>query len=386
MIFNFSQYIEDNVEEAVSGVKGENSVKLFGEDLKVLEGKGDEIRDQLATVRGIEDLGIFTELGQPNLLIEVDRQRCARYGLAAGDVNNVVQAAIGGQSATTILEGQRQFQLLVRFMPQYRQNIETIKAIQVSTPSGALVPLGELAHVTLRSGASYVYREDNERYIPVKFSVRGRDLGGAVSEAQTKVQQNVHLPAGYHIEWSGEFGELKEAQAQLAIVIPISILLIIVLLYSIFNSLRDSLLALAGIPFAVCGGILALFLTNTNFSISAGIGFISLFGVSVMDGILMLSYYRQLRQEGYFQEDAMMRAAEVRMRPMLMTAMSACIGLLPAALSTGIGAQTQRPLATVIVGGMLLAPVLILLVVPVLRLMLMPAREKAGDGLDRGTV
>lgn len=373
--FNFSQTIQDNVEEAVSGVKGENSVKLFGADLQALQDKATEIKNQLLTVHGIGDVGVFTELGQPNVLIEVARERCARYGLAAGDVNAIVKAAIGGQTVTDIFEGERHFPLVVRFMPQYRQSIAAIKAINVPTPSGAEVPLRELCTVTLRSGASYIYRENNERYIPIKFSVRGRDLGSAVAEAQAKMERNVKLPQGYHIAWSGEFGELQEAQARLAYIVPLSILLIIMLLYSLFNSLRDSLLVMAGIPFALIGGILALLVARINFSVSAAVGLISLFGVAVMAGIMLLSYYHQLRHSGSPPEVALMHAAEVRMRPVVMMCLSACIGLLPAAISTGIGSETQRPLATVIVGGMLLTPVLILLVIPVL-ISLLPTKQE----------
>jgi cobalt-zinc-cadmium resistance protein CzcA len=372
--FNFSQNIEDNVEESVSGVKGENSVKLFGSDLQELEDKADQIKSQLTSVRGIEDVGIFTELGQPNLLIKADRQRGARYGVAAGDVNAIVQAAIGGQSVTDIFEGERHFPLVARLLPQYRKDVDAIRNIPVVTSAGAPVPLGALADITMKSGASYIYRENNERYIPIKFSVRGRDLGGAVAEAQSKVDQSVKLPFGYHTDWSGEFGELKEAEARLAYIVPLSIILIVILLYSTFNSLRDCLLVLVSIPFAVIGGVLALFVTGINFSVSAAVGFISLFGVSVMEGVILISYYNQLRRSGYLRNEGLMRAAEVRMRPVLMTCLSACIGLFPAAISRGIGSETQRPLATVIVGGMLLAPVLILLIIPVL-ISLLPVRK-----------
>ena len=369
--FNFSQTIQDNVEEAVSGVKGENSVKLFGSDLEALQQMAEEIKSQLQSVRGIEDVGIFTELGQPNVLIEVDRTRAARYGLSTGDVNAVVQAAIGGQPATEVFEGERHFPLVVRLMPQYRQNLDAIKAILVPAASGAQVPLGQLCNVTMQSGASYIYRENNERYVPIKFSVRGRDLASAVAEAQAKVDRSVKLPSGYHAEWSGEFGELNEAVERLTYIVPFSILLILMLLYSTFNSLRDSLLVMASIPFALIGGVLALLVARINFSVSAAVGFISLFGVAVMAGIILLSYYNQLRRHGHPREEALLRAAEVRMRPVLMMCLSACIGLLPAAISSGIGSETQRPLATVIVGGMLLAPALILLIVPVL-ISLMP--------------
>jgi heavy metal efflux system protein len=374
--FNFSQTIQDNVEEAVSGVKGENSVKLFGPDLTVLEDRAKAIKQQLDTVRGIEEAGVFTELGQPNLLIEADRTRSARYGLAPGDVNAVVQAAIGGQPVTEIFEGERHFPLVVRLMSRYRESLDSIKAIPVWTPSGAAVRLADVAAITLRSGASYIYRENNARYIPIKFSVRGRDLGGAVAEAQSKVERNVKLPTGYHVEWSGEFGELKEAEARLAYIVPLSLLLVFLLLYGVFNSMRDSLLVLGSIPFALIGGILALYVRGINFSVSAAVGFVSLFGVAVMAGIILLSFYNQLRARGVDVETAVRRAAEVRMRPVLMMCLSACIGLLPAAMSSGIGSETQRPLATVIVGGMLLAPVLILLVFPVL-ISFMPGGERS---------
>lgn len=390
--FNFSQYIQDNVEEAISGVKGENSIKVFGPDLQVLQQIGNQSKAQMASVRGVEDLAVFSELGQPNLLVKVDRTRSARYGLAPGDVNAAVQAAIGGQAATQVFEGERQFPLVVRLLPEYRQTVDAIKNIQVASQTGgpapAYVPLSDLASISLQTGASYIYRENYARYLPIKFSVRGRDLGGTVGEAQAKIAQTIQLPEGYSLEWSGEFGALKEAQRRLAVIVPLSLLLILVLLYSMFNSLRDSFLALAGIPFAASGGFLALYLTGEHFSVSAAVGFVSLFGVAVMDGILMLTYYNQLAQAGYARDEAMMRAAQVRMRPSLMTDLSACIGLLPAAVSTGIGSQVQRPLATVVVGGMLLAPMLTLLVVPVLRVIFLPkgdAGRAVGHNEREGT-
>jgi heavy metal efflux system protein len=377
VVFNFSQNIEDNVQEAVSGVKGENSIKLFGPDLRILEDKAEEINQRIEKVRGIQDVGVFHQLGQPNLLVKVDRERCARYGLAPNDVNTIVQAAIGGQVATTILEGERKFDLVVRLLPEYREDESRIRAIPVPTPSGSLVRLNDVADIGVEPGASYIYRENNRRYIPIKFSVRGRDLSGAVGEAQKIVSREVKLPPGYRLEWSGEFGALKDAQARLAWIIPVSLLLIVVLLYSLFNTLRDSLMALVGIPFAACGGIWALYLTGMNFSVSAAVGFISLFGVAVMDGIIMLTYYNQMRDTGLDREEAMRQAARTRMRPRFMTTLSACIGLFPAAIATGIGSQTQRPLATVIVGGMFLAPALLSIMVPVLRITLIPPRRHA---------
>jgi len=323
----------------------------------------------------VEDLGVFHVLGQPNLNITVDRARAARYGLNTGDINTVVQAAAGGTTATSVQEDDRQFDLVVRLAPQYRANLDAIRNIKVAytAPNGALayIPLSAVATVSLDIGASYIYHESNERYIPVKFSVRGRDLGSTVAEAQARVHEHVVLPVGYRIDWAGEFEELQQAKDRLFIVLPIALGLILFLLYTLFNSLRDSLLTLAAIPFAIGGGIVALSISGLNFSVSAAIGFVSLFGVSVMNGILIITYFNQLLSNGLKPLEAMYMAAEQRMRPMLMTALSACIGLLPAALSTGIGSQVQRPLATVVVGGMLLGPIMLLLVTPALQVIVM---------------
>jgi cobalt-zinc-cadmium resistance protein CzcA len=379
--FNFSQYIQDNVEEGLSGVKGANSVKLIGRDLAKLEQFADQVMKEMAKVEGVTDLGIFPVLGQPNLNIKVDRDKAARYGLNAGDVNNVVQAALGGAPATTLLEADRQFNVTVRVAPEYRDNIDSVRNIKVGyqTPSGvnAYVPLSELAEITFDTGASYIYHESNQRYIPIKFSVRGRDLGSTVADAQQRIARNVKLPTGYRIEWAGEFEELQQAKARLAIIVPVSLAIILLLLYGLFNSLRDSLLVLAGIPFAVGGGVLALYFSGLDFSISAAVGFISLFGVSVMNGILVMTYYNETRAGGMGPIDAMFHAAEQRMRPMLMTALSACIGLLPAAVSTGIGSQVQRPLATVVVGGMFIGPIILLVVVPALQTFFLGGDDRA---------
>jgi cobalt-zinc-cadmium resistance protein CzcA len=370
--FNFSQYIQDNIEEGISGVKGSNSVKIVGRNLETLTKLAEQVRDQMRQVRGVADLGIFPVLGQPNLNIKVDRAKAARYGLNSGDVNSVVQAAMGGAVATSVLEGDRQFDLVVRYTPEYRDSIEKIRNIKVgySTSSGAnaYIPLSDLATISLDTGAAWIYHESVQRFIPVKFSVRGRDLGSTVNEAQQRIVENVKLPSGYRLIWAGEFGDLQEAKNRLEIIVPLSLVLILGLLYGMFNNLRDSLLALAGIPDAVVGGILALYLSGQAFSISAAIGFVSLFGVSVMDGILMITFFNQERSRGRIPVDAMYHAASTRMRPLLMTALSACIGLFPAAISHGIGSQVQRPLATVIVGGMLVGPVMLLLVVPALRM------------------
>ena len=381
--FNFSQYIQDNVEEALSGVKGANSVKIIGHDQNVLEDLAFKVQREMAQVHGIADLGIFHVQGQPNLNIKVDREKAARYGLNTGDVNTVIQAALGGAVATTLLEGDRSWNVQVRLPPEYRSSLEAARNIKVGyqTPAGvnAYVPLSELANITLDTGASYIYHESRERYIPIKFSVRGRDLGGTVAEAQERIGKNVKLPVGYRIIWAGEFEDLQKAKERLEVIVPISLLLIMVLLYGLFNSLRDSFLALAGIPFAVGGGVLALYFSDLDFSVSSAIGFVSLMGVSVMDGILMITYYNQVHRTGASPIDSMYHAATQRMRPMLMTALSACIGLLPAAISTGIGSQVQRPLATVVVGGMLVGPIMLLVVVPALRMMFLE-REPSSHG------
>jgi cobalt-zinc-cadmium resistance protein CzcA len=372
--FNFSQYIEDNVEEAASGVKGENSVKLYGNDLKVLTSTAARIKAVMATVPGITDLATFTSLGQPTVQIDIDRQKAARYGLAPGDINTTVQTAIGGQTAGDLYEygSDRHFNIRVRLAPEYRKSLETIRNITVAAqnPNGngvIQIPLTELAKVSLVSGASFIYREQQERYIPIKFSVRGRDLGGAVLEAQQKIASEVQIPGGYRLEWVGEFGNLQEAIERLKIVVPISIMLIAVLLYLNFSSVTDTVLALSVIPMALIGGIFALFLTGTPFSVSAAIGFIALFGVSVMEGVILLAYFNELVESGWGNRtQSVLRACAIRLRPVLMTCVAACVGLLPAAISTGIGSQVQKPLALVVVGGILLAPVLILIILPVL--------------------
>jgi cobalt-zinc-cadmium resistance protein CzcA len=379
--FNFSQYIQDNVEEAASGVKGENSVKVYGNDLETLEKTADNIAAVLAKVPGITDLAVLRSLGQPTIRIDVDRVRAARYGLAPGDINAVVQAAIGGQSAGDLYEGtsDRHFPMMVRLAVPYRQNLDAIKHIQVATQAGdgsglIHVPLEEVANVRLVSGAAFIYREQQQRYVPIKFSVRGRDLGSAVLEAQHAVDSQVLLPGGYRLEWVGEFGNLQEAISRLSIVVPLSIVLIVLLLYLNFSSLRDALLAASVIPMALLGGIFALWVTGTAFSVSSAIGFVALFGIAAMDGILVLSYFNLSLDAGLDQASAMLRTCRTQLRPVVMTCIVACVGLIPAAFSTGIGSQVQRPLALVVVGGMLLAPVLILLVLPVLILKFSKAR------------
>ncbi len=370
--FNFSQYIQDNVEEALSGVKGANSVKIVGPNLEKLEEIAAQTRDEMAKVRGVADLGIFHVVGQPNLNIKTNRAKAARYGLNAGDVNTVIQAALASASATTVLEGDRQFNLSVRLQREDRKDIDAIRKIKVGYSTGnggqvAYVPLEEVADISLDTGASYIYRERSARFIPIKFSVRGRDLGGTVEEAQQRIAKAIKLPTGYRMVWAGEFEDLQASRARLMIVVPITIALILVLLYGLFNTLRDSLLAMAGIPFAISGGLIALYISGLDFSVSAAIGFISLFGVAVMDGILNITYYRELRINGMGMAEAVFNGAEQRMRPMLMTALSAGVGLFPAAISNGIGSQVQKPLATVVVGGMTIGPIMLAVVAPAIR-------------------
>ena len=392
--FNFSQYIQDNVEEAASGVKGENSVKVYGNDLKTLEKTADNIAAVLAKVPGITDLAVLRSLGQPTIRIDIDRVRAARYGLAPGDVNAVVQTAIGGQSAGDLYESgsDRHFPMMVRLAAPFRQNLDTIRHIPIAAAAGAptgapgtsgatgsgviQVPLEDVADVQLVSGAAFVYREQQQRYVPIKFSVRGRDLGSAVLDAQHAVESSVVLPGGYRVEWVGEFGNLQEAVARLGIAVPLSLALIVLLLYLNFSSLRDALLAASVIPLAMLGGIFALWVSGTPFSVSSAIGFVALFGIAAMDGILILSYYHLSLDFGLDRASAMLQTCRTQLRPVVMTCIVACVGLIPAALSTGIGSQVQRPLALVVVGGMLLAPVLILLVLPVLILTFSRAQEQ----------
>lgn len=366
VIFNFSQVIEDNVEEAMSGVKGENSIKLFGTDLTLMEAKATEIESVMKTVPGVKDLGIFRLIGQPNLLIQVDREASARYGLRVSDVNAVVQAAVGGQAVTQVYEGEKLFDLVVRFLPEYRQDVESIGNILVSTPDGARIPLKQVATITMQTGAFIIYRENNERYVPIKFSVRERDLQSAVEEAQAKLAQQITLPKGYRMEWAGQYDQLKEEQKRLAKIVPVSLVIILFLLYTTFDSLKNAVLVLAVVPFALVGGILSLVMTHTHFSISAAVGMISTLGVAILGGVLLISRIEEFRRTGLDLRESVMRGADVQMRPILMATLGAAIGLLPASLATGIGAQAQKPLARVVVGGMLTAAFLILVVLPVL--------------------
>ena len=370
--FNFSQYIQDNVEEALSGVKGANSVKIVGPNLEMLEQLADQVMAEMAKVRGVADLGIFHLMGQPNLNIRVDREKAARYGLNTGDVNTVVQAAMGGTVATTVLEGDRQFGLAVRLDPKFRNSIDAVRNVKVGyqTPSGtnAYIPLSELADISLDTGASFIYRERSQRLFRSNSACAAAISAARSRKPRSASQRRSSFRPAIRSCGPASSMTLQDAKQRLLIVVPITLLLILVLLYGLFNSLRDSLLAVAGIPFAIGGGLIALYLAGLDFSVSAAIGFISLFGVAVMDGILNITYFRELRIQGMEIAEAVFHGAEQRMRPMLMTALSAGVGLFPAAISHGIGSQVQRPLATVVVGGMFIGPLLLLVVAPALRM------------------
>lgn len=364
--FDYSQNIEANVNEAVSGVKATNSVKVFGPDLSVDEQIANRVNSVLTGIRGVVDLAVYRSMGQPNLLIVPDRKACARYGLNVGDVSAVVQAAIGGQAVTQVLEGDRRFDLVVRWKPQYRESLDAIRQIRVNVPAGGQVPLDQVAKVETAEGASFIYREQLERYVPMRFGVRGRDLASAVEEAKDRVARGVKLPQGVHLEWAGEYGELQAANRRLEVVVPFALLLIAGVLYGATQSLIDTFIIMAQIPVACLGGILGLIITGTPFSVSAGVGFISIFGIAVMDGILLSFYIRRLWEQGHPFVESIITGSDRRLRATMMTDLVDAFGLLPAALSTRIGAQTQQPLAIVVIGGALAIMILTRVLQPVL--------------------
>ncbi|HVT17458.1 MAG TPA: efflux RND transporter permease subunit [Thermoanaerobaculia bacterium] len=351
VVFSFSQYILDNVEEAVSGVKGENSVKVVGPDLRANERLAEAIGGALQGVRGVRDVGLISSLGQPSVSIVVDRRQAARYGLNTADVEAVVQAAIGGQVVTQVFEGEKHFDLVVRWLAPFRRNVEAIRQITVGAPDGSQIPLGQLAKIGEEDGPSVIYREDGRRYAPVKFSVRGRDLAGAIAQASESIAKKVRLPYGTHLDWAGEINELNEAEQRLLFIIPLTLALIAFLVYGAVKDWLYTLVVLVNIPVACAGGLVALLLTGINFSVSAAMGFVSVFGIAIQDAILMVTYSQRQWQEGRGVEDGARAAAEQRFRPVLMTTLVAMLGLLPAAVSQGIGAQTQKPLAVVVIGG-----------------------------------
>jgi cobalt-zinc-cadmium resistance protein CzcA len=364
--FNFSQNIEDNVEEAVTGVKGELAVKLFGDDLDVLTKKAAEIQKAMATVPGVVDLDTFQETGEPQIQVKVNRARCARYDLNAQDVEDTVARAIGGQAFTQVLEGEKKFDVVVRLVPEARRDVEEIRDITVATPDGQRIPLAQVADIRLARGAAFIYREANQRFIGIKFGVRGRDIGGTVAEAQARVKRQVSLPQGYYTVWGGEFESMQRAEARLMVILPITLLLIFLILFLLFNTVSRALIVMANVPMALSGAIFALYLTHFHLSVAAAVGFIALFGVAVQNGVILVSYMDHLRAQGTALREAVIEGAVVRLRPVLMTALLASIGLVPAAISTGIGSDTQKPLAIVIIGGLVSATILTLFVLPVL--------------------
>jgi cobalt-zinc-cadmium resistance protein CzcA len=366
VVWGFSQPIEDNMEEAVSGVKGELATKVYGEDLKVLEEKANQIVGVMRQVNGIEDLGVFRALGQPHINFEVDRDRAARYQINVADVQDAIQTAVGGNAVTQVLQGEARYDLVLRYLPQYRSTKESIENIRLLSPSGERVALSQLCKIEERDGGSEIYREGNQRYVAIKYSVRGRDLGGAVEEAMRKVTAQIPLPRGYHIDWEGEYESQKRAEARLLIIVPLTVVGIFIILYTMFRSPKWAALILATVAMASVGGLLALVLTRTHFSVSSGVGFLALFGVSVQTGVIMLEYINQLRVLGRSPQDAAIEGAVLRLRPIMMTMLVATLGLLPAATSHAIGSDSQRPFAIVIVGGLMVNLVMSVFILPTL--------------------
>jgi cobalt-zinc-cadmium resistance protein CzcA len=374
VIWNFSQPISDNVEEAVSGVKGELAVKIYGDDLKTLERIGDQVVGIMGKVRGVADLGLFRVIGQPNLDYTVNREAAARFGINVADVQDAIQTAVGGNAVSQVLRGEARYDLVARYLPQYRNTQEAIDNIRLLAPSGERVSLAQLTTVKTEDGAEEIYREGGQRYVAIKYSVRGRDLGSTVEEAIQKVNAQVKLPPGYKFDWAGEYESQKRSSKRLMLVLPITIVLIFVILYSMFKSGKWALLIMGNVAMAPLGGMLALLLTHTNFSVSSGVGFLALFGVSVQTGVIMLEYINQLRVRGHPIEESAVEGAVLRLRPIMMTMLVATLGLLPAATSHGIGSDSQRPFAIVIVGGLIAALAINVFLLPTLYVWI------AGDG------
>ena len=366
VLWNFSQPIADNMEEAVSGVKGQLAVKIFGDDLKTLEEKGDQIVGIMRRIQGIEDLGLFRVIGQPNLNFTVDRPQAARFQLNVADVQDAIETAVGGKAVSQVLQGEQRYDLVARYLPPYRDTKEAIEQIRLLAPSNERVSLAQVSQVEVLDGASEIYREANSRYVAIKYSVRGRDLGSTVEEAIRDVGQQVKLPTGYHIDWAGEYESAKRANARLAVIVPITILTIYMILYSAFKSFKWASLILVTVALAPIGGLFALYLTGTHFSVSSGVGFLALFGVAVQTGVIMVEYINQLRAHGHTIDDSAAEGAVLRLRPIMMTMLVATLGLLPAATSHGIGSDSQRPFAIVIVGGLSVTLVMSIFVLPTL--------------------
>ncbi len=374
VLWNFSQPIADNMEEAVSGVKGQLAVKIYGDDLRTLEGKGEEIVNLMRKIPGVQDLGLFRVIGQPNLNLEVNRAAAARFGINVADVQDAVQTAIGGNAVSQVLDGEQRYDVVPRYLPVFRDTKDAIERIRLLAPSGERVSLAQLSNVSTLDGASEIYREANSRYVALKYSVRGRDLGSTVEEAIAKVNKEVKLPPGYHIEWAGEYQSQKRSSKRLSIVLPITLLVIFMILYSMFSSFKWAGLLFVNVAVAPLGGLLALWISGTHFSVSSGVGFLALFGVAVQTGVIMVEYINQLRVRGHSIKDAAIDGAVLRLRPIMMTALVATLGLLPAATSRGIGSDSQRPFAIVIVGGLMAALLLSIFLLPTIYVWI------AGDG------
>jgi cobalt-zinc-cadmium resistance protein CzcA len=385
VVWGFSQPIADNMEEAVSGVKGQLATKVYGDDLRVLEDKADEVVKVMGKVRGIQDLGVFHVLGQPNDNFIVNRQAAARYQINVADVQDAINTAVGGNALTQVLKGEARYDLVMRYQPQFRDSKEAIEKIRLLAPTGERVSLAQLCSVEERDGGSEIYRETNQRYVAIKYSVRGRDLGGAVEEAIKNVTDKVQLPRGYHIGWEGEYASEQRAERRLLFIVPLTVLLIFIILYSMFRSFKWASLILLNVMLARIGGLLALMVTHTNFSVSSGVGFLALFGVSVQTGVIMLEYINQLRARGHSVFDSAVEGAVLRLRPIMMTMLVATLGLLPAAMSHGIGSDSQRPFAIVIVGGLISDLVMSIFLLPTLYVWMagerdvLPAREEEFD-------
>ncbi len=366
VLWNFSQPIEDNMEEAVSGVKGELAIKIYGDDLKLLEQTGDQVVNVMRQIRGVADLGLFRVIGQPNLNFKVDRDRAARFNINVADIQDAIQTAVGGNTVSQLLQGEQRYDVVPRYAAPYRNTKEAIEAVRLLSPSGERVALEQLCRTQVLDGASEIYREENSRYVAIKYSVRGRDLGSTVEEAIARVNRAVKLPEGYRIDWAGEYANQQRSQKRLAIVLPITILIIYLILYTMFHSFKWATLMLANIAMAPLGGLLALWITGTHFSVSSGVGFLALFGVCVQTGVIMLEYINQLRARGHSIAEAAVEGAVLRLRPIMMTTLVATLGLLPAATSHAIGSDSQRPFAIVIVGGLMVAMLINIFLLPTL--------------------
>jgi cobalt-zinc-cadmium resistance protein CzcA len=366
IVFNYSQPIRDNVDEAVAGVNASMAVKIFGSDFETLDHKADEVLKVLKDVKGVDDLGVLRNLGQPEFRIELDQQKMALYGVATADANSVIEMAIGGKAATQLYEGERKFDIRLRYQKQYRDTEEKIENLMVPTMNGSKISIKEISTIKQLTGPAFIFRDNNTRYIAVKFSVRGRDLGSTIAEAQQKVNAAVKLDKGYAYTWNGEFENQIRASNTLAHVVPICLLVIFLILYITFGNAKDAMLTIMNVPFALIGGILALHITHTNFSISAGIGFIALFGVCIQNGVILISVFRKNLEAHMPLDTAILEGVISRVRPVVMTALMAAIGLMPAALSTGIGSETQKPLAIVVIGGLITSTILTLLILPVI--------------------